>query len=219
MRKTMKIISWLVFLGFIALSSYANYLHGDSLVAGGMLAVVPVGFAASVFILEGLISAGRSSRWTFAAIGFVALASGVASYLGLYGMAIDAGIGRAQAVLMPLAFDGVVLVASMGIRGFSLTHVPPRVPRVKPARVPAPVPVAVDTVPAVSLPDVPASSGHVPTVTSPRGPGRDTWDKALARKLLAEGVLSHRDIAERVGCSRKSVDRLAQTLAPGEVDG
>lgn len=200
MRKTMKVISWLVFLGFIALSSYANFLHGADLIAGGMLAVVPVGFAASVFILEGLISAGKASRWTFGAIGAVALASGVASYLGLYGMAIDAGIGRGQAVLMPLAFDGVVLVASMGIRGFSLVAHVPAVPRAKRVRVPAVVPVTEDKPSGVP---VPVSQPDVP-VTRATG-----WDKDLARKLLAEGELSRKDIAARVGCSRKSIDRLA----------
>lgn len=221
MRKAMKAISWLVFLAFIALSSYANWLHGTVPVARFMLAVVPVGFAASVFILEGLISAGKASRSTFAAIGFVAFASGVASYLGLYGMARDSGIGLAQAVLMPLAFDGVVLVASMGIRGFSaVAHVPaprpvsrPRVPRVK------------DNVPAVSLPvseDVPAIEGHVPEADVPMSlPGatvRDTvpravgWDRELAVKLLSEGV-PRKDIAQRCGTSRKTIDRLASQIA------
>lgn len=210
MRKTMKVISWLVFLAFIALSSYANFLHGRSLVAGGMLAVVPVGFAASVFILEGLISAGKESRWTFGAIGAVALASGVASYMGLYGMAIDAEISRGQALLMPLAFDGVVLVASMGIRGFSLSQVsvPVRVPRAR--RVPVRVPT---DVPAVSQADVP----HVPTVVSRPGKARE-WDRDKARRLLAEGR-TRKEIAELCGVSRKSIDRLAESLSTDQVDG
>lgn len=214
MRKTMKVISWLVFLAFIALSSYANYLHGESMIAGGMLAVVPVGFAASVFILEGLISAGKASRWTFAGIGAVALASGVASYLGLYGMAIDAGIGRGQSVLMPLAFDGVVLVASMGIRGFSLTHVPPavRVTRVKRERVPD----------RVSQPDVPAATRTVPDpdlspVTEAK-PSRVKWDKDKARTLLAEGR-PRKEVAELCGVSRKTIDRFADSLSTEQVDG
>lgn len=208
MRKTMKVISWLVFLGFIALSGYANYLHGRSMIAGGMLAVVPVGFAASVFILEGLISAGKAHRATFGAIFFVALASGVASYLGLYGMAIDSGISRAQSLLLPLSFDGVVLVASMGIRGFSLTPAP-KVSRSRPVRVPADVPTG-----------VPVSQGHVPALSQADVPpdppvSRAGWDRDLARKLLSEGQLSRADIAARVGCSRKSIDRLAAKVSDG----
>lgn len=202
MRKTMKVISWLVFLAFIALSSYANYLHGDSLIAGGMLAVVPVGFAASVFILEGLISAQRASRWTFGGIGAVALASGVASYLGLYGMAIDAGIGRGQSVLMPLAFDGVVLVASMGIRGFSLSHVPARVPRVRRPSVPATV-----TPVSVSQPDVPVKVSRVPS-------GDMAEKVAKARALVAEGR-DKADVAETMGISIRTLNRYLKDQVDG----
>jgi Helix-turn-helix domain of resolvase len=219
MRKTMKALSWLVFLAFIGLSSYANWLHGLTPHARTMLAVVPVGFAASVFILEGLISAGKAGRWTFGAIGFVALASGVASYLGLFGMARDSGVPLVQALLLPLAFDGVVLVASMGIRGFSLSHVslpqrPSRVRRV-PARVPADVPMSQGHVPAeVSHTDVRVPEADVP-VSRPRTRAKmSDEDMSLVSKLLSEGV-PRRDIAERLGVSRKTIDRLASKQVGG----
>lgn len=119
MRFVMKLVCWAVFLVFIGLSSFANWEHGHTFHAKFMLAVVPVGFAATVFILEAISSNGRATRLTYAGVMFVATAAGVASYIGLYGMAIDNQIGRAQALLMPLAFDGVVAVASMGIRAFT----------------------------------------------------------------------------------------------------
>ncbi len=119
MRVLMKLICWAVFLTFIALSSFANWEHGSTFHASFMLAVVPVGFAATVFILEGILSAGKGGWMTYTGVTFVAAAAGIASYIGLYGMARDNGIGVTQAALMPLAFDGVVAVASMGVRAFS----------------------------------------------------------------------------------------------------
>jgi len=188
MRKVMKTVCWLVFLAFIGLSSFANWEHGTTRISSFMLAVVPVGFAASVFILEGLISAQKASRSTFAAIGFVALASGVASYLGLFGMARDAGIPLVQAALLPLSFDGVVLVASMGIRGFSPAHVPTRprsVSRTKAAAVPAAANPVTAAVPEVSGPN-------------------DKRDKAF--RMLAEGR-DKSDVAQTVGVSVRTLNR------------
>jgi hypothetical protein len=119
MRRLMKSLCWLIFLAFIGLSSFANWEHGTTSISSFMLAVVPVGFAASIFILEGIVAVGKATKWTYLGIIFVAAAAGIASYLGLYGMARDSGIPIVQSALLPLAFDGVVAVASMGIRAFS----------------------------------------------------------------------------------------------------
>lgn len=197
MRKAMRSISWLVFLAFIGLSSYANYLHGSTPHARIMLAVVPVGFAASVFIFEGLITQGRVSWWTFGAIGFVALASGVASYLGLFGMARDSGVPLVQSLLLPLSFDGVVLVSSMGIRGFSL-------------HVPAPRPRATRTAAARPAPDAPQdttgteASAPMSRPLSAPVPQDDRVAKALA--MLAEGR-DKADVAETIGCTVRTLNR------------
>lgn len=196
MRKVMKGICWLVFLAFIGLSSFANWEHGTTRISSFMLAVVPVGFAASIFILEGIVAAGKASRWAYAGIIFVASAAGVASYLGLYGMARDSGIPVVQSALLPLAFDGVVAVASMGIRAFSLSHVPaaPRTPRRKAVSAPQ------DTVSQPTEARVPATE----PVSRAAVPADGQRDKAFA--MIDEGR-DKKDVAETVGVSVRTLNR------------
>lgn len=192
MRKAMKGISWLVFLAFIALSSFANWMHGATFHAQIMLAVVPVGFAAAVFLFEGMSAAGKTQLWQTVGVGFVALCAGVASYLGLFGMARDNGIPIVQAALLPLAYDGVVAVASMAIRAFSVVPASVRPPvRRAPVRVPASVPDITEDKPAIESAPVSRTA---------------KWDKDKAAALLAEGR-DRADIAETLGISTKTLGR------------
>lgn len=141
----MKLVSWLVFLTFVGLSAFANYQHGQDRLAGFLLAIVPVGFAVVVFIVEALHAAGRATGWLYLGAGLVGGGAGVASYLGLFGMARDHGVQLVPALLLPLAFDGVVAVASMGIRGFAGAlapeHTPERAPLPVICSAPLPLPV------------------------------------------------------------------------------
>jgi len=112
----MKAIAWTVFVSFIAISATANFMHGQDRLGGAMMAVIPVGFAATIFLVESMISKGHRSRWAFLAAGVVGTGAGIASYVGLYTMAMDHGVPQAVAALLPLAYDGVVAVASLAIR-------------------------------------------------------------------------------------------------------
>lgn len=216
---------WLVFLIFIGLSSFANWEHGNTRISSFMLAVVPVGFAASIFILEGIVSVGKATAWTYAGIAFVAAAAGVASYLGLYGMARESGIPIVQSSLLPLAFDGVVAVASMGIRAFSIPHTeeisPPSVTdwdeemkmlaasaeRTKNTPPEWSGPVA-------SLHDVGESEaafrGDTPLARKERAP-RSSWDvRKVAEMLLAEERQA--DIISATGIGRSTLGRYSRVV-------
>lgn len=112
--------AWAIFLAWVAISALANYAHGRNAVAGLLLAAAPVGFAAVTFLLEMLVSRGHRLGWP-SVLAMVAVASGagVASYIGLAGMAIENGVDTLTARLLPLAFDGVVLAASLAIRALA----------------------------------------------------------------------------------------------------
>lgn len=124
----MKAFAWFVFLAFVGISSTANYFHGDDRTAGLLLATVPVGFAVVVFLLEGLHAKGKATRAVTALLAVVAGGAGIASYLGLYGMAREHGVQQVPALLLPLAFDGVVAVASLTIRAFGAEPEPAAAP-------------------------------------------------------------------------------------------
>lgn len=201
---------WLVFLIFIGLSSFANWEHGNTRISSFMLAVVPVGFAASIFILEGIVSVDKATRWTYAGIAFVAAAAGVASYLGLYGMARESGIPIVQSSLLPLAFDGVVAVASMGIRAFSLPHVeqsPPdpslpsveQSPEQREISAEEPAEEIVETAPVVSA-----------SPRKERSP-RSSWDVRKVGEMLLAGE-RHGDIISATGIGRSTLGRYSPVV-------
>jgi hypothetical protein len=118
----MKGIAWTVFLTFIGISATANFLHGDDRLAGGLMAVVPIGFAAVMFLVESMAARQKGSTGLYLAAGVVALGAGVASYAGLVTMALDHKVPGIVAYLLPLAYDGVVVVASLSIRGAGSVH-------------------------------------------------------------------------------------------------
>lgn len=118
----MKIMAWGVFLMFIAVSAAANFAHGDDKLAGALMAVVPVGFAAVITLLENMVARGKGSWPLFIAAGVVGLGAGVASYVGLATMALDHEVPKVVAFLLPLAYDGVVAVASLAIRSLGSDH-------------------------------------------------------------------------------------------------
>lgn len=201
---------WLVFLIFIGLSSFANWEHGNTPISSFMLAVVPVGFAASIFILEGIVSVGKATRWTYAGIAFVAAAAGVASYIGLYGMARESGIPIVQSSLLPLAFDGVVAVASMGIRAFSVPHAEELSPT------PSPLVEAYPTEQRETSTEesVEEIVEEAPAVSAPprkeRSP-RSSWDvRKVAEMLLAEERQG--DIISATGIGRSTLGRYSRVV-------
>lgn len=216
MQKIMYAASWIVFALFVGLSCTANWMHGDGWAASSMLAVVPIGFAASVFIYEGLIAAGRSAFrqywWQHLVFGALCGATGFASYMGLLGMEEDHGIDGIHKWAIPLAFDGVVAVSSIGIRAFAPTHIPvltrPRVPRAVPSH------------PAVVSRDVPAVvSASVPQdkpVVSRRDKDSDLRDKAF--RMLAEGR-DKRDVAAAVGRDVRTLNRWVRSRDKDQVEG
>jgi hypothetical protein len=118
----MKIMAWGVFLVFIAVSAAANFAHGDDRLAGALMAVVPVGFAAVITLLENMVARGKGSWPLYAAAGVVGLGAGVASYVGLATMALAHDVHPVVAFLLPLAYDGVVAVASLAIRSLGSDH-------------------------------------------------------------------------------------------------
>lgn len=201
---------WLVFLIFIGLSSFANWEHGNTRISSFMLAVVPVGFAASIFILEGIVSVGKATAWTYAGIAFVAAAAGVASYLGLYGMARESGIPIVQSSLLPLAFDGVVAVASMGIRAFSIPHTEehptPSLLIEERAEISS-VEEATETAPAEIEEAMEEISAPVRKERAPRS----SWDvRKVAEMLLAEERQA--DIISATGIGRSTLGRYSRVV-------
>lgn len=118
----MKIMAWGVFLVFIAVSAAANFMHGDDKLAGALMAVVPVGFAAVITLLENMVARGKGSWPLYWAAGVVGVGAGVASYVGLATMALDHNVHPVVALLLPLAYDGVVAVASLAIRSLGDDH-------------------------------------------------------------------------------------------------
>lgn len=118
----MKVVAWFVFLAFIGVSAVANFLHGEDRLGGALMAVVPVGFAAVIFLLEALVARGKGSLPLYAAAIVVGGGAGIASYVGLATMALDHKVPAFVAYLLPLAYDGVVMVASLAIRGLGADH-------------------------------------------------------------------------------------------------
>lgn len=109
-----------IFVTWVSISAGANYAHGDDAIGGGLMMAAPVGFAATTFLLEMLISRGHKLGWPAGlAMVLVAAVSGVASYVGLFGLALEHGVPRETAALLPLAFDGVVLASSLALRTLS----------------------------------------------------------------------------------------------------
>lgn len=220
MNRPMKAVSWLVFLTFIGLSSFANWEHGTTRISSFMLAVVPVGFAASIFILEGIVSAGKATIWSYAGITFVAAAAGIASYLGLYGMARDSGIPIVQSALLPLAFDGVVAVASMGIRAFSSPALVAPVPveevlqqteellqELEKESAPAPEEIPVEDRRRIREEASATAAGY----PSRRSAPRSSWDARKVADMLLDGAKTP-EIVEVTGAGRASVDRFRSVL-------
>lgn len=116
-----KFSAWSIFLTFVGISAVANYLHGADALAGFLMAMAPIGFAATMAILETIVI---KVSWTSRlAMAIVATGSGVASYIGLYSLARDHHVHQVNAALLPLAFDGVVLASSLAIRSLSVAKV------------------------------------------------------------------------------------------------
>lgn len=201
---------WLVFLIFIGLSSFANWEHGNTRISSFMLAVVPVGFAASIFILEGVVSVDKATRWTYVGITFVAAAAGVANYLGLYGMARESGIPIVQSSLLPLAFDGVVAVAAMGIRAFSLPHAeqsPPDPSLLSVEQSPEQREISAEEPAEEIAEEAPAVSATARKERSPRS----SWDVSkVVEMLLAEERQG--DIISATGIGRSTLGRYSKVV-------
>lgn len=120
-RKRKKFAAWLIFLTFVGISAVANYLHGADALAGFLMAMAPIGFAATMAMLETIVV---KVSWTSRlAMAVVATGSGVASYIGLYSLAREHHVSKPVAILLPLAFDGVVLASSLAIRSLSVAKV------------------------------------------------------------------------------------------------
>jgi hypothetical protein len=174
----------------------AQHTYSVALASGNpwpVALVHPAGIDGLIYIGMRAVSSGR--RWQ----GWLATVYGVAASLTFNAVSYAhvAMPAWVMAVAMPLALVLGVLV--VGHEAKDKGDVPAVVPVARPVSRPR----------AVRVPtDVPVSLPHVPTVVSQRGPAKQ-WDRDLARKLLTEGDLSRKDIAERVGCSRKSIDRLA----------
>lgn len=177
--------------------------------------------------IDGLIFVGLRNIKTHPVAGWLATGFGVVVSLG-YNLA-SYGKGGMQPMELLLALTMPVAM----LLGFVVIHAthrrdkakdtdpvvpakatPRRVPvsqgqpvNVPPPRVPVPA-VVPAVVPAPVVP--PAIEG---TVT--RGP--KDWDKDKARTLLAEGR-PRKEIAELCGVSRKSIDRLADSLSTNQVD-
>jgi hypothetical protein len=216
----MRLISWLVFLAFIGLSAFANYAHGQDALAGFLLAIVPVGFAVVVFLYEALHAAGRVTRLTTAAAVVVGGGAGVASYLGLFGMAREHGVQLVPALLLPLAFDGVVAVASMGIRGFAFLLVPPAV---APAEERSPIPASVphDVPPVLpAFPAFPEIEDHATATVPGVLPVTDTVPEAGNGRgdgvpRLQERSPDAQALWERFGADLPPVRELKQAMGWG----
>jgi hypothetical protein len=117
-----KVASWLIFTTWVGASAAANYAHGDNVAASLLMASAPVGFAATTGILEMLVSKGVKIGWSaIVAMVMVATVAGVASYIGLVGLATESGITGVAPWLLPIGFDGVVLAASLAIRSLGQT--------------------------------------------------------------------------------------------------
>lgn len=117
-----KAAAWTIFLTWVGISAAANYAHGTDAVSGALMAMAPIGFAATTGLLETLWAKGLQLGWPSAlAMIMVATAAGVASYVGLSGLAIEHGMSSLVAYLSPVAFDGVVLASSLAVR--ALGHV------------------------------------------------------------------------------------------------
>lgn len=106
-----------IFVTWVGISALANYAHGQDPAIGLLMAAAPVGFAAVTFVLEMLVSRGHRLGWVAGlAMVMVAAGAGVASYVGLFGLAREHGATRLVAGLIPIAFDGVVLAMSLAMR-------------------------------------------------------------------------------------------------------
>lgn len=106
-----------IFVTWVGISALANYAHGQDPAIGLLMAAAPVGFAAVTFVLEMLVSRGHSLGWVAGlAMVMVAAGAGVASYVGLFGLAREHGATKLVAGLIPIAFDGVVLAMSLAMR-------------------------------------------------------------------------------------------------------
>lgn len=106
-----------IFVTWVGISALANYAHGQDWLIGLLMAAAPVGFAAVTFVLEMLVSRGHKLGWVAGlAMVMVAAGAGVASYVGLFGLAREHGAAKPVAVLIPIAFDGVVLAMSLAMR-------------------------------------------------------------------------------------------------------
>jgi uncharacterized protein YjeT (DUF2065 family) len=135
-----KTVAWVVYLTFIGLSVVGNILHSGndpiSMFLGGIL---PVALALATFLIEHGPRNVPGNSLRLAGTAVVAAGCAVVSFLHLYGLTRDHGGTILESVLTPLAFDGIMLVASLTIKGYSHTaqvrrvHVPRRSAWVYPA--------------------------------------------------------------------------------------
>lgn len=110
--------------------------------------------------------------------------------------------GWVIAMSMPVSLV-LAVIAGHGAVKDSTPDVP--VSRPRPVRVPASVPTVRGTPAVMSHP------GSTPRVAK-------EWDRDKATRLLSEGR-PRKEIAELCGVSRKSIDRLAESLSTDQVDG
>jgi hypothetical protein len=118
------VAAWAIYMIFIGLSSAANAMHAQDPIGAFLSAVLPVALALSTFLLERVRSSGGANQARIMGTVLVALGTAVGSFLHLYGLARDHGESRVTAALIPLAFDGVMLVSSMTIMVLSRERAP-----------------------------------------------------------------------------------------------
>lgn len=193
-----------------AFAASAEHIYAVAVVAGNppvIAGVHPV--AIDMLIYIGIRAISASKRWE----GWLATSYGVVMSL------VFNAVSYAHVPMPPwvMAFAmPVSLILAVLVVGHDVVVKAEDVPEVVPARVPrrrVHVPAVVSDVPMSDVPavvsNVPTPAMSLPSSDVPARKSRVVWDKDLAVKLLSEGQLSHKDIADRVGCDRKTIDRLA----------
>ena len=151
----------------------------------------------------------------------VTLAAGV----GLLPPLLAAGAVHLRALVRRAALDRVAEAARVSldrsetdrVTAPTVETVAPVAPAVAaPVAVPTPEPVAVAAVAATPAePVAPVIDPVVPAAVAPRRPASTRWDKDKAIELLSQGRRPA-DIAEIVGTSKKTIERLRSSLQIAE---
>lgn len=188
----------------------------DYVIAGGW----PIGLFLAIEMFARLpwqsVPAHRAVR--YGGLILVALLTGIVSYEHLSGLLAARGQSGLVAFIGPLAIDGIMAMATMGLVLTAARRVSQDIET--PVRVPTPVPVRADTGQVPDTTPVPVSPVVSPaparTPVLSVVPGRDTkvkparrargWDKDNAALLLSEGR-TREYIARTLRVSTKTLSR------------